>query len=344
MGGSELNRRSFMGASVGTAAGLGSIQAGSSAPAVLDDDEPGLYTQIAFRALVDAVIPETPALGEELGEEYVAGGLKIDLAEFMITYVNNMFSFDLPLLSDDGNLQIARPFAKLLDTAALKLIALGDNEAGLDFDRVRDLFDDDEASTIKLYLLSGPFSKLKRTDRLRAIALLDELELELSFGTTLFELDGGMVGQLVIGFTEAVYYSEWQGYNDFFAPPSERDHPNDPAAVQGWRQTEFPGLSDGETALRGYLGAPGSDLGAGEVWKSVDDGVDIYLESGAFPENDYDTSDYEEPFPVESAEGDGEDAADDGIDDEDTAEGGSDDEGDNGTADEDDDSNGGWWF
>lgn len=346
MGGHQLSRRSFLGASAGTAtAGIG-LSSATAKPLLADDSDSGLYTQIAFRALIDSVVPETPELATEFGDDIVAGGLDVGLADFMITYVNNMFSLDVPLLSEDGNLQIAKPFAKILDSAALKLVILGMNESGMSFDRPLELFDDDEASTIELYLKSGPFSKLERQDRLRAIGLLDEFELELSLpGNTFFEFDAGLIGQLVVGFTETVYYSEWNGFETFFVPPSQREHSNDPADVQGWQQTGFPGIVDGYAELRGFMSVQDTDLGDGQSWKSITDGVDITIEPGEFEENDYDTSDYEEPYPeseADSHEGDSDDDSDgfnDSDDSNDTDNGDDSDDTDNG-----DDSDAGWWF
>lgn len=342
----DVSRRRFMGVSAGTALGgygVGTAATGSgsgSGSNAFASGEPGLdssgsglglSTRITFRALVDAVVPETPELADELGEEYVPGGLSVGLAEFMLTYVNNMLSLDVPLLSDGGNLRMATPFAKVLDSAALKLLLLGENESSPRFDRPLDLFEDDEVSVVRIYLQAGTFSKLSRTDRLRTIALLDEFELELPIADDfLFEFDAGLVGQLVVGFTEAVYYSEWDGYDDFWQPPSERVHENDPSAVQGWRQTGFPGLSDGHAALRGYLGAPDSPLGAGETWKELDGGVEIAMESGSFADNEYDTSDYTEPHPPASGATGGNDGGEDQESDAD-----------DNTGDDDGD---GWWF
>lgn len=335
MGRVDMNRRKFLEASLGSAAvGVGASTTTTGASFLGEESDEKLHTRITFRALVDAVVPKTPELEDDLGEEFVPGGLAIGLAEFMIPYVNNMFSYDIPFFSDDGNLQLATPFAKILDSAATKLLLKGDNESSLDFGRPLELFEDEEVSSWKLYLKSGPFAKLAPRDRLRAISLLDELELELSLpGDTFFEFDAGMVGQLVIGFTEAVYYSEWQGYEDFWAPPSEQDHPNDPSTVQGWRQTKFPGFADGHAAMRGYLSKAGSDLGAGETWKEIDDGVAITLESGEFRENDYDTSDYEEPFPVEDPPTGDDEGDESGSDDSEA-----------GNSDGEEDEDDGWWF
>lgn len=266
-----------------------------------DDVDP--HTLVTFRAVVDAVLPETPVLADELGEEHVPGGLAIELEEFVVSYVDDGFQLGLPYLGPQGNIPLADPVAHVLDMAALKLLDRGDNAVPSRADRALSLLGPDDPPPERVQDAVGPFSKLSRRDRLRAIGLLDELEVEFTPAEDdLFEMDAGLVGQLVVGFVEMIYYSEWQGYEEYHRPPSERDHPNDPAAVQSWRQTGFPGFSDGYAALRGYVGTDGSPLGAGETWTSIDgtSGVRIVHESGSFAENGYDTSDYAEPFPVAS--------------------------------------------
>jgi hypothetical protein len=261
-----------------------------------------LHTVVTFRAVVDAVIPETPELDPELGPEHVPGGLTVGLEQFVVTYVDDGFQLGLPYIGPRGNVPLADPIAQILDVAALTLVDRGADTAGLDDDRPLALLEPGEASPRTVRAAAGAFSKLSRRDRLRAVGLLDELELRISqFEDELFEFDGGLVGQLVVGFTEMIYYSEWQGYDEFTQPPSERVHPNDSAAVQSWRQTGYPGFSDGYAALRGYLGADDGPLGDGEVWTTVDDDpqspVRIVREPGSFRENDYDTSGYAEPYP-----------------------------------------------
>lgn len=263
---------------------------------------PDLHTRVTFRAVTDAVIPETPELADELGPEHVPGGIAIGLDEFVIEYIDNGFQFGLPDLQSHGNLPMAGPIANLLDTAALKLVQRDGNEDAPSLDHAKALYGDEPADRA-IERAAGPFAQLTRQDRLRAISILDELELELSLSDDdLFELDGGQVSQLVVGFLEMIYYSEWQGYEEFHRPPSERTHANDPSAIQSWRQTGYPGVTDGYSALRGYVGKDDSPLGEGETWRVIDAEVGVHLvgEPGRFRENEYDTSGYEEPFPVES--------------------------------------------
>jgi hypothetical protein len=260
------------------------------------------HTAVTVRAVADAVLPETPDLEAELGPEHVPGGLAIDLDEFVRRYVDDGFQLGLPELGPSGNIPLAEPIADVLDAAARTLVDRGENVDEPDSSRAVSLADPDGLRPDEIQAAAGPFAKLSRRDRLRAIGLLDEFEIEFSpVADELVEFDAGLVGQLVIGFTEMIYYSEWEGYDEFDQPPSERTHPNDPSAVQSWRQTGYPGFANGYAALRGYVGADGSSLGNGETWTTIDEDapspVRIARRSGAFEENEYDTSDYEEPYP-----------------------------------------------
>ena len=260
------------------------------------------HTSVTFRAVVDAVVPETPELGDELGPEHVPGGLAIDLDEFVITYVDDGFQLGLPYVGPQGNIPMADAVAHVLDVAALTLVDRGENTVEPGRDRAGALYEPGSRKAARAERAAGMFAQLSREDRLRAIGLLDEFELRATpFPDELFELDAGLVGQLVVGFTEMIYYSEWQGYEGFVRPPSELSHPNDPGAVQGWRQTGYPGVAPGYAALRGYLGTDDGPLGDGDTWTTIDEedpsSVRITHGSGTFRENDYDTADYEEPYP-----------------------------------------------
>jgi hypothetical protein len=261
-----------------------------------------VHTRVTFRAVTDAVLPETPALGAELGAEHVPGGLEIALDDFLVAYVDDGFQLGLPHAGPHGNMPLADPIAHALDLAALALLDRGENASPPSAHRPLSLLEPGEASRAAVAEAAGMFSKLSRRDRLRAIGVLDEFQFKLSPGADeLFEFDAGLVGQLVVGFAEMIYYGEWQGYDEFAQPPSQRVHPNDPAAVQSWRQTGYPGFADGYAALRGYVGTDEGPLGGGEVWTTIDEEaaspVRITRQPGAFRENDYDTSGYEEPHP-----------------------------------------------
>jgi hypothetical protein len=275
------------------------------------------HTRVTFAAAVDAVVPPTPDLPENdetdaddvddgkqyghVGEEHVPGAVEVGVDEYMITYTNSLLGIGSEELGLTGELRLAELVGLVLDVAATELVARGENTVPLDPERVLDLADLDGILSDPRNLAAGPFAKLSRTDRIRALAMLDEKELDTAqLPGPVVELDTGLIPQLIVGFSEVVYYSEWQGYDDITAPPSERSHPNDPEAVQSWRQTGYPGFADGYAAFRGYWGAPDSALGAGETWKAYDGpqgSRELTFESGEFRENDYDTDDYEEVYP-----------------------------------------------
>jgi hypothetical protein len=265
------------------------------------DPDTDVHTKLTFRAVADAVVPETPELADELGSEHVPGGTNVGLGDFLVVYVDDLFQFGLPRVGIRGNLPLAGPVADLIDAAALALLERGENEDDPSHERVVALLDPTDGDPAASAEAMGTFATLSRRDRLRALGRLEGFELELrAFDGELFEFDAGLVGQLVVGFTEMIYYSEWQGYDGFVRSPDELTHSNDPTTVQSWRQTGYPGTAPGYAALRGYLGAEGSTLGDGETWTTIDDGppsVRLTRGSGSFRENDYDTSGYEELFP-----------------------------------------------
>jgi hypothetical protein len=210
-------------------------------------------TQATFAAVAGAIVPRTPGLGDELGAEHAPGAPRIELGDFFVTYVNDLFTYD-PDGQGGENLRLAEPVADLLDEAASELLARNENEQPPDPTR---------------YPEGGPFTKLAPMDRVRAMALLDDKEL----GTTGFpspfpfaEGDGGLVVQLVVAFTEVLYYSEWDGYVDYTAPPSERAFTGE---VQSWPQTDYPGPAKGYAALRGYVASHDGPLGGPPASKPV---------------------------------------------------------------------------
>lgn len=309
-----LDRRSAI-RSVGAAGSLSMLSAVARAASDEGPSRPDTdpHTRLVYAAIVDAVVPRTPAVAEELGRAHLPGGLEVGLDAYLIAYVNDLFSGLTRAGDRSGDLRLAESVALVLEEAATELVARGKNEDAPSARYALDLRDRstivDDAVDVAA---AGLFPRLSRRDRLNALTLLDEKEIDTAAladrtPVPLFESDGGFVPTLVVGFTELVYYSEWQGYDDFTAAPSERSFADNPAAVQSWRQSGFPGVADGYRAFRGYWGRPNSSLGEGRVWKRVDGDRGppntITLESGEFRDNDYDTSGYEEPFPTGGTDG-----------------------------------------
>ena len=286
------------------------------------------HTRATFAAAVDAIVPETPELESELGPEHVPGALETGVHDYMVHYVNELFAAGSPV-SQEPNLRLAELVAALLDAAAAEAVARGEatpdpavltdllSRIGEPADAlgdpetlVADLRRGDVTGALGLGETAGggTFALLAPEGRLRALSMFDDRELDTAeLPGPLVEADLGLIPTLVVGFSEVIYYSEWEGYEDITRPPSEREHANDPTAVQAWRQTGYPGFADGYAAYRGYWGAADSSLGAGETWRDheFDAGTrSLTFESGSFRDNEYDTSDYEEVFPDDDS-GDG---------------------------------------
>jgi hypothetical protein len=315
----SIDRRTVLRGVAGAGVALALPSAEAAAQTAPETDP---NTQATFTAVVDAVIPDTPEVADDLGAEHESGGLDIGLDAYLIEYVNTLFSAVTPA-STGGNLRLAEAVAKVCDAAATELLARGENEERPDPTRFEG---------------GGPFASLAREDRLRALALLDEKDADTGalsavaadadVPAPVVEGTAGLVPQLVVAFTQVIYYSEWQGYEDISAPPSNRSFSEtvDGERLQSWRQTDFPGVIDGAAALRGFWGTDDASLGEGEVWKSFEDDrggppetlpddaildspryddeagngdgptPKIYMQPGEFTDGDYDTSDYEEPF------------------------------------------------
>lgn len=86
-----VSRRSVLGgiggAGVASLSGLPAVTAEGSTG--LEDLETDPHTRDTFRAVVNAIIPATPALVDELGPEHEPGGLAVDLERFLIWNYNN---------------------------------------------------------------------------------------------------------------------------------------------------------------------------------------------------------------------------------------------------------------
>ncbi|MFC6229278.1 hypothetical protein ACFQI7_15775 [Paenibacillus allorhizosphaerae] len=114
------------------------------------------YTCATFQALVDAVIPPTLGLCQA---EYVPGAMNWCIHEFVIMEVD--LSQD-PHVATQANVPFSRTTAVLLDIGAARLL------------RIR------QSIHPALYQPStggGLFSSLSRNDRLRAVELLNRLDV-----------------------------------------------------------------------------------------------------------------------------------------------------------------------
>lgn len=174
------------------------------------------YTRGTFAALVDAVVPETPELAER-GDEHVPGGLAADVDAHVVEALDDLVPGD-----GDGGLAAALGLdpslptvvALLLDLAAIELLVRR---------RARDRLQSPAGEFAR-----GPFSRLGRRDRLRAVDLL-ETDGVLSGSDDVAYLAG-----LLVPLTQVGFYSDWGG--------DER----------GWAQAGYPGPADGYAVSMGY--------------------------------------------------------------------------------------------
>ena len=185
------------------------------------------YTRGTFAALVDALIPETPEL-EARGPEHVPGSLEVGLEEAVIARVNNFVeTHGLASLAGDA-VPLAPAVAALLDAAAAELLVRRRAESGL--------------RSPEPSFASGPFSRLAREDRLRALRLLEEEGVVAALSERVDAASLGTMQFLASSLpilVEFVYYSETTAEGD------------DDRSL-GWRQADYPGPADGYPVMLGY--------------------------------------------------------------------------------------------
>lgn len=196
------------------------------------------YRRGTLAALVDAVVPETPGLAAERGAEHRPGGLAVGLDGALVETLDGLQEVRGPLARVADTYPYAAVVAVLLDLAAVELVVRR---------RTRDGLGRRDAISTR-----GPFTLLSRRDRLRAVGLLESggvlASLDDRFHDRLPHL--GVVRYLVQGtlaLAQFAYYSEWCADVD-----DRGGDAVDPAAVQGWRQTGYPGPADGYAVHRGY--------------------------------------------------------------------------------------------
>lgn len=189
------------------------------------------YARHTLGAMADAVVPETPALAAERGDEHEPGAIAAGLDAHLVEAFDGLQEVHGPLSRVIDTYPYALVLALLLDVAALELLLRRRTRDGLGRRAVP---------------TRGPYTLLSRHDRLRAIGLLESdgvlARLDDRFRERVPHL--GVVKYLVGGavtVTQLAYYSEWGA-----------DGEPTPETVQGWEQTGYPGPSDGYAVFRGY--------------------------------------------------------------------------------------------
>jgi hypothetical protein len=182
------------------------------------------YARGTIAALVDAVVPETPGAADDT---QVPGGLAIDLDETVEDAFNELQEAPEGPIRSLGyeTMPFAPLLALLLDLGALELILRRKREEPL--------------QSPEEPFAGGPFSRLGREDRMRAIRLL---EADGVFPALDEQYDApiGIVAYLMQG---ALFITVMAAYSDW---GDDRELP------QGWEQVGYPGPADGYAVHMGY--------------------------------------------------------------------------------------------
>lgn len=193
------------------------------------------HTVATFRALVEAIVPNTPALAV-YGAEYSAGAVELHVHEYMIWELDH--SLALFLGTHLTIVPLSASTAQLLNAGAVQLIASGKAQ---------------KAPNHALWG-SSPFSALSPADRIRTLAMLEELCVDLGTLPPPYKDDGGLIVFIVDYLNRGTmfgFYSEWPAYGTTrLATPTQRRLEYFPI---GWKQVGYPGVSLGYRANRGFL-------------------------------------------------------------------------------------------
>ena len=188
-----------------------------------------------FRALVEAIVPNTPALSV-YGAEQSAGAVDLCIHEYMVWELDHSLSLVQGFYLTGVPLSVST--AIMLNEGAVQFVASS------------------QAQHSPNYSIRGnsPFSSLSPADRIRVLAMLEQLNVDLGTMPPPYRDDGGFL-RFMVDFlnrqTMFGYYSEWSAYGATrLAEPDERRLEYFPIS---WRQVGYPGVVPGYRALLGYL-------------------------------------------------------------------------------------------
>lgn len=193
-----------------------------------------VHTRATFQAFVHALIPSTSA-----GIVQGAGALDIKVYEYVIRTLDHSLSLSiqqqLPLIHTPMSIATAR----LLDAAAIQLVQSGQAKYPLH---------------AWIFPGGGPFASLLRSDRIRAMDLLERLEINLGSLPPPYQNNPGLIQNMMDALSQLTmfgYYSEWTAYGTTrLLPPDYRQVEYVPIS---WIQCQYPGPAFGYRDLRGFL-------------------------------------------------------------------------------------------
>ncbi|PGY16014.1 hypothetical protein [Bacillus sp. AFS031507] len=170
----------------------------------------------------------------------MAGALELHVYEYVIWILEH--SIALPVkaqLNIVDSRTMSKATAELLDMGATQLIQTGQK-----------LY----PHHVNTFPEGGPFSSLSPIDRLRAITLIERLEINLENLPIPYKNNPGLVRIMMDALNELPmfgHYSEWTAYGTtrLFSPEYKRVE----YFPHGWFQTLYPGPSFGYRDFRGFL-------------------------------------------------------------------------------------------
>lgn len=187
------------------------------------------YVEETFRALTETLLPPTMVPGKKSNSD-------MGVHEYAIYALDHYLS--VQQLLHHINIPLALPTANMLDHAATQLI----------YSRLT------QPSTHSPFQNGGVFSRLSRMDRVKTIAALENLEIDLFLLPSPFQNNAGLIKFITDAlnrFSIFGYYSEWPAYGTTrLNLPDERRLEFFPL---GWQQAGYPGVSLGHRDFRGFL-------------------------------------------------------------------------------------------
>ncbi|MEW9697546.1 hypothetical protein [Paenibacillus sp. SI8] len=193
------------------------------------------HIRTTFIALVEAIVPNTSESAIHWSEQ-AAGAVELGIHDYMIWELDHNLSLFVGYYLAD--IPLASSTAMLLNAGAAQLIASG------------------KAQDPRLYVAWGgcPFVSLSCRDRIRVLAMLEQLDVDLGCLPPPYKDDGGLVTFIVDYLNRGTmfgFYSEWSAYGSTrLKTPTQRRLEYFPIS---WSQVGYPGVSKGYRAVRGYL-------------------------------------------------------------------------------------------
>lgn len=198
-----------------------------------------LHTRATFQALVDTIIPYTPNPYGKLGDVQVLGALNFNIYEYIIWELDHSIPIPIEQKMNLSNTSLSKSTAQLLDAGATQLIQTGKAKCPLN---------------VWAFPGGGSFAVLSRSDRVRAITLLERLEMDLSNLPAPYQNNPGLIRNMMDSIHQLTlfgFYSEWAAYGTTrLLPPDYRRIEYFPIS---WVQSKYPGPAFGYRDYRGTL-------------------------------------------------------------------------------------------